>query len=159
MRIQGIVPESIVDGPGVRFAVFAQGCPHACPGCHNPQTHDPADGYEISADDLIAALRENKEGNPLLAGVTLTGGEPFLQAAELLPFARETRALGLSLWSYTGYTHEELLAHGDDAQLALLAATDALVDGRYDETQRTLEIPFVGSRNQRVIENPGGRSL
>ena len=155
MRIQAVVPESIVDGPGVRFVVFTQGCPHGCPACHSPQTHDPAGGYEATANDLVATLEENLEGNPLLAGVTLSGGEPFLHASELLPFAQAVHERNLNLWVYTGYTLEELLARGDEAELALLAEADTLVDGRFEIAQRTLEMPFVGSRNQRIIENPG----
>lgn len=155
MRVQAVVAESIVDGPGVRFVVFTQGCPHGCPACHSPQTHDPAGGYETTADELIATLARDAGENPLLTGVTISGGEPFLHAAELLPFARAVRARGLDLWIYTGYTLEELLARGDAGELALLAEADALVDGRFDASRRTLERPFVGSANQRIVKNPG----
>lgn len=76
LRLAGVIRESIVDGPGWRFVVFAQGCPHHCPGCQNPQTHDFAGGYDSKVGNLIAELRKN----PLLSGVTLSGGDPFAQA-------------------------------------------------------------------------------
>lgn len=155
MRVQAILPESIVDGPGIRFVVFTQGCPHACPGCHSPQTHDPAGGRELAPEELTAALKESLAENPLLSGVTLSGGEPFLYARELKSFAREARANGLDVWIYTGCTLEEILARADKDELALLDEADALVDGRFDAALRTLERPFTGSSNQRIIRNPG----
>ena len=75
LRIAGTIGESIVDGPGIRYVVFTQGCPHGCPGCHNPQTHDPAGGFWAETDEILSVLAEN----PLLDGITLSGGEPFLQ--------------------------------------------------------------------------------
>lgn len=155
MRIAGIIEESIVDGPGMRYVVFTQGCPHGCPGCHNPGTHDANGGREMSTDDLIAAFRRAADDDPLLGGVTLSGGEPFEQAGELVPFARAVKDAGLNLWVYTGWTIEELAARGRADELELLRLADVLVDGRYDEAQRSLERRFVGSANQRVIEMPG----
>lgn len=155
MRMQAVLPESIVDGPGIRFAVFTQGCPHGCPSCHSPQTHDPEGGYEIAPEELIANLKKSLAENPLLSGVTISGGEPFLHARELKAFAREARSNGLSVWIYTGYTLEELFARADGDELALLDEADALVDGRFEAGRRTLETPFVGSSNQRIIRNPG----
>ena len=92
IRLAGVIRESIVDGPGIRFVVFAQGCPHHCPGCHNPTTHDPAGGYDGDTDRLVEAFRQN----PMLAGVTLSGGEPFLQPLPLARFARQIRLPGKS---------------------------------------------------------------
>lgn len=155
MRIQGIVPESIVDGPGIRYVVFAQGCRHRCLGCHNPQTHDENGGYEILTDELIAGFRKSADENPLLGGVTLSGGEPFLQAAALVPFAEAVRATGLDLWIYTGYTIEELAAREVAEEIALVCLANTLVDGRFDLKSRTLETRFVGSANQRIIASPG----
>ena len=106
LQLAGVIRESIVDGPGIRFVVFTQGCPHRCPGCHNPATHDPAGGYAGDTETLLREFRKN----PLLAGVTLSGGEPFLQAAPLAGLAREIHALGKSVVTYTGYTIEQLLA-------------------------------------------------
>ena len=73
LRLAGIVRESIVDGPGIRFTVFCQGCPHGCPGCHNPETHDFKGGSDCSVDRLM----EEIDKDPILAGVTFSGGEPF----------------------------------------------------------------------------------
>jgi anaerobic ribonucleoside-triphosphate reductase activating protein len=150
VRIAGVVRESIVDGPGVRYVVFAQGCPHRCPGCHNPATHDPSGGYEISPGDLAARFLEDASENPLLDGVTISGGEPLSQARDLLPLAEAARGLGLNLWLYTGYTVEEIASRGEYADMELLKMADALVDGRFDKNLRTLA-GFVGSTNQRII--------
>lgn len=104
IRIAGIVRESIVDGPGIRFVVFAQGCPHKCPGCHNPQTHDFQGGYDCSIETILLEI----DKNPLLAGVTFSGGEPFCQAERFLPLAKEIKNRRLDLVAYTGYTLEQL---------------------------------------------------
>lgn len=154
MRINAIVKESIVDGPGLRYVVFVQGCPHRCAGCHNPQTHDGTGGFEISPDELTADLRETFADNPLLQGVTLSGGEPFLYPVALARFAEEAKRLGLDVWTYTGYTLEELTEGGDAETMKLLWVSDALVDGRFEADQRTLERRFIGSTNQRIIQNP-----
>lgn len=149
IRIAGTVNDSIVDGPGFRFAVFTQGCPHHCPGCHNPQTHDFAGGRDADTGEILAQIREN----PLLDGLTLTGGEPFCQSAACLELAKGAHAAGLNVWSYSGYTFEELL-RGDDPQRALLENIDVLVDGRFRIERRTLECRFRGSDNQRLIDVP-----
>ena len=157
MRISAIVKESIVDGPGLRYVVFVQGCPHRCAGCHNPGTHDAAGGTEISAAELAADLRQAIDDNPLLQGVTLSGGEPFLYADELADFAERAREMGLDIWTYTGYTLRELAEPGQNKALGiarLISLTDVLVDGRFEAAERTLEMRFVGSRNQRIIANP-----
>ena len=150
LRIAGILPESVVDGPGLRYTVFVQGCPHHCPGCHNPQTHDPLGGYVADSDDLIAAMRED----PLISGLTLSGGEPFCQAEALLPLARAARAAGLDVIAYSGYTLEQLLALAEKEPpvLQLLRLTDTLIDGPYREAERDLSLSFRGSANQRIID-------
>jgi anaerobic ribonucleoside-triphosphate reductase activating protein len=151
LRLAGIMDESIVDGPGLRYVVFVQGCPHHCAGCHNPQTHDPSGGYEIGGAELISCFQLSTHDNPLISGVTLSGGEPFAQARPLLPFARHVRESGLDLWIYTGWTIEEILSRRDPHETALLECADTLVDGRFEAGKRTLETPFVGSANQRII--------
>ena len=151
LRLAGITDESIVDGPGLRYVVFVQGCPHRCAGCHNPQTHDPAGGYETGVAELITRFRISARDNPLIGGVTFSGGEPFAQARPLLPFARCVSGLGLDLWIYTGWTIEEILSRRAPYETALLGCADALVDGRFEAGGRTLEIPFIGSSNQRII--------
>ena len=108
IRINGIVNDSIVDGPGLRLAVFVQGCSHRCPGCHNPQTHDPQGGAVRDTGEVIRLM----DANPLLDGITLSGGEPFEQAAACLALARAARERGLSVWAYSGYTLEALQQGG-----------------------------------------------
>ena len=148
IRIAGTVGDSIVDGPGLRLTVFTQGCPHHCPGCHNPETHDPAGGHDADTGEILAALARN----PLASGVTLSGGEPFCQPAACLDIARGAHALGKNVWTYTGYTLERLLSEDDPDRLALLRETDVLVDGPFVQAEKSLELRFCGSRNQRLID-------
>lgn len=148
MRIANTISDSIVDGPGLRFTVFTQGCPHRCPGCHNPETHDPAGGREAGVEELFALIR----ADPLLRGLTLSGGDPFLQAEECAALARLAREKGLDVWIYTGYTYEELAAAGDPAWDKLLACTDVLVDGPFLQAQKSYAALFRGSANQRLID-------
>ena len=150
MRIYGLVQDSIVDGPGFRFVCFVQGCPHGCPGCHNPGSHDPRGGREMTVEEVAAALL----ANPLTDGLTLSGGEPMAQAAECLRLAEIARAHGLNVWCYTGYTFEQLLTAGTADQRALLRAADVLVDGPFLLERRTLALPWRGSANQRVLDVP-----
>ena len=150
LRLSGVIKESIVDGPGLRLAIFTQGCPHACPGCHNPETHDFNGGFIADTEKLLAAI----DKNPLLSGVTLSGGEPLCQAAALLPFADSVRARGKNIMCYTGYTFEQLVAQADSDIIALLEKVDILVDGPYIESKRNLELRFRGSDNQRVLDMP-----
>lgn len=149
LRVAGYEEESIVDGPGLRLAVFTQGCKHACPGCHNPETH-PLDGGElVSVEEIAEKLRED----PLLSGVTFSGGEPFLQPAPLVALARLARTLGKNVMAYSGYTYEQLLekAEKDADVAALLDELDWLVDGPYVEKLRDLELQYRGSSNQRFL--------
>lgn len=148
LRLCGTEPESIVDGPGFRFVVFTQGCPHHCPGCHNPQSHPFEGGYEVSVDELFQAVEEN----PHLAGVTFSGGEPFCQPGALAELGRRVKKLGKTVMTYTGYTLEQLQAMDDPQVHALLEVTDVLVDGRYEESLRDLTLLFRGSENQRLID-------
>ena len=148
IRLAGIEPESIVDGPGYRFAVFVQGCPHACPECHNPETHDFEGGKLVDTQEIIAHLGKN----PLVRGLTLSGGEPMLKAAELTGIAEAAKARGMNVWCYTGYTLEELDETNDEAQQRLLGLIDVLVDGPYIAAKRSLALSFCGSANQRLID-------
>lgn len=146
LRIAGLVNDSIVDGPGFRLAVFTQGCPHNCPGCHNPETHDFNGGSDMDTAEIILTM----ESNPLLDGVTLTGGDPFCQPEACLEVARAAHKLGLNVWAYSGWTYEQLLE--DPKKRALLEETDVLVDGPFILAQRTLDKRFMGSKNQRAID-------
>ena len=148
IRLAGIVPESIVDGPGYRLAVFVQGCPHACPGCHNPKTHDFAGGYLSDTGEIIAKMGKN----PLVRGVTLTGGEPMMQPEALLEIAAAAKEKGLNVWCYTGFTLEALKRENHPARMRLLEYIDVLVDGPYIAHERSLDLLYCGSRNQRLID-------
>ena len=148
LRIAGLVEESVVDGDGCRFSVFVQGCHRRCPGCHNPETHAFDGGREIDTEDILRQIQEN----PLLAGITFSGGEPFCQPRPLLDLARAVHRLGLDVWSYSGNTLEELRSMEDADVSALLDEIDVLVDGAFIEAQRDLTLKFRGSRNQRVID-------
>lgn len=153
LRISGLVKESIVDGPGIRYVVFTQGCPHNCEGCHNPQTHDFAGGYDEDTENILAEIKKN----PLLSGVTFSGGEPFCQPEALCGLAREIHKIGngkLNIVSYSGYTFEELLrrSNEDSAVADLLAEVDILIDGRFVLAQKSLMLKFRGSANQRIID-------
>ena len=150
IRIAGTVDDSIVDGPGYRYAIFTQGCPHHCPGCHNPESHDFDGGRLVDTDVILAQVREN----PLLDGITLTGGDPLCQPEPCLVLAEAAKALGLTVWAYTGYTWESLLSEADPARMALLNAVDVLVDGPFLLAEKSLELKFCGSRNQRLIDVP-----
>lgn len=146
IRIADIVQDSIVDGRGIRMTIFTQGCPHHCHGCHNPHTHDPLGGREVSVDDLIDQMKSN----PLLDGITFSGGEPFEQIEAVKQLAHEAHRLRLDVWCYTGWTWEEIMQ--DPHKRGLLAYIDVLVDGRFDLEQRSLELKWRGSKNQRVID-------
>lgn len=149
IRIAGISNDSIVDGPGLRLTVFTQGCPHHCPGCHNPQSHDFEGGEMRDTASIIDIARENL----LLDGVTLSGGEPFAQPDACAEIAKEAHALGLNVWCYSGYTFEALLV-GDPSWRNLLENIDILVDGPFILSQRTLDSKFRGSSNQRILDVP-----
>lgn len=148
IRIAGITEDSIVDGPGLRLTVFLQGCPHHCKGCHNPETWDPIGGTLMDTRDIVAMM----DKNPMLDGITLSGGEPFMQSAPCEELARLAHLRGLNVWCYTGYTWETIEEALDIYPLSLIREVDVLVEGPYIESQRTLELPWRGSRNQRLID-------
>ena len=143
IRIAGLVPESYVDGEGIRFAIFMQGCLRNCAGCHNPETHDLNGGRILDTAEIITEIKKN----PLLTGITLTGGEPLLQIAPALELAKTAKKFGLDVWLYTGYKFEEIPSDADE----LLKFVDVVVDGEYIEELRNLELEFRGSENQRII--------
>ena len=150
LRLSGIIRESIVDGPGIRFVVFTQGCPHHCPGCHNPQTWQFTGGFETTPEKILAEIIKN----PLLRGVTLSGGEPFCQPEGLAELAQMIRTHGLNVITYTGYTFEELLEKGKEepAVLSLLKQSDILIDGPFIQDLKSYDLAFTGSSNQRIID-------
>lgn len=149
LRVSGVSRESFVDGPGIRYTLFLQGCKHGCPGCHNPGTHDVAGGVILEGSTVVSEVEENR----LLDGVTFSGGEPFLQADALVPLAARLRAMGYHLMAYSGYTWERLVA--DQGKSRLLSLMDILVDGPFLQKERSLGLLWRGSRNQRVIDVQG----
>ena len=147
LDLSGIVSDSIVDGPGIRTTIFCQGCPHHCPGCHNPETWDFGCGTRVPVEDLVDVVRSN----PLCRGVTFSGGEPFAQAAGFAKLARLLKEKGYEVASYSGYTFEALM-NGSDDQKELLRSIDILIDGPFLMAEKSLEVPFRGSRNQRILD-------
>jgi len=150
IRIAGTVNDSIVDGTGFRYTIFTQGCPHHCPGCHNPHTHDFEGGKDADTEEIIREFSKNI----LLSGITLSGGEPFCQAEACCELARGAKKMGMNVWAYTGYTFEELMA-GFEAHPeweTLLGLIDVLVDGRFEMNLRSLECKWRGSKNQRILD-------
>lgn len=151
LRIAGVIEESIVDGPGIRFTLFLQGCHAHCKGCQNPQTWDFESGTLVPAKEIL----ERIQGNALIHGVTFSGGEPFEQAEKLIPLAAELKRQGYHLMAFSGYTFEELIAR--PACRELLSLLDILVDGPFIEEQKSLELRFRGSKNQRILNLSASR--
>jgi anaerobic ribonucleoside-triphosphate reductase activating protein len=149
MRLSGIMPESLADGPGLRYVIFTQGCLHQCPHCQNPETWDINAGKEYSARQVIRLLKQQKKKKQ---GVTFSGGEPFLQAAELAEVAQAAHQMGWDVVTYTGFTYEELIADNNDDIKSLLSASDILIDGKYVHALRDIGLKFRGSSNQRLID-------
>lgn len=148
-RMYGYAPNSYVDGPGVRLAIFFQGCLHHCEGCHNPGSW-PMYGGEKTDTEKFKKLMVS---DPLLSGITLSGGEPFLQPLAALELARFAKAKGLSVWCYTGYTFEQII-EWEDNRRELLECVDVLVDGRFESDKASIELNWRGSANQRLIDVP-----
>ncbi len=156
VRIADCIDESFVDGEGIRFAIFLQGCPHRCEGCHNPKTHDFDGGYIFNTKQITEKFKKN----PLISGITLTGGEPLCQIKASTEFAIAAKNLKLNVWCYTGYTYEyltnekflknEFFTH--DEIKNFLSYVDVLVDGPFILSQRDLTMRFCGSKNQRLID-------
>ena len=149
LDLSGIVTDSIVDGPGIRCTVFGQGCPHHCQGCHNPETWAFGVGTPMAEEKVLEIVASN----PLCRGVTFSGGEPFAQAAGFAKLARLLKEKGYEVASYTGYTFEQLL-RGNPAQRELLETLDVLIDGPFILSEKSLEVAFRGSRNQRILDVP-----
>lgn len=150
IRIAGTVQDSIVDGPGLRYVIFTQGCPHRCEGCHNPETHDFGGGRLTDTDELFEECIEN----PLTKGVTFSGGEPFCQAEALYELGIRFKERGFHLMAYSGWTFEELLERSESDEYVgkLLHILDILVDGRFELQKRSLMLTYRGSSNQRLVD-------
>lgn len=151
LHLAGVIRESIVDGPGFRFVVFVQGCPHHCKGCQNLQTWSFTEGgYDTTVENIVNAVKADK----LVTGVTLSGGEPFTQAKALTVLARELRKEGIDVMAFSGWTFEELRegSNEENCWSDLLRELSLLIDGRFIEEQMSLELKFRGSKNQRIID-------
>ena len=149
LDLAGIVEDSIVDGPGIRTTVFGQGCPHHCEGCQNPETWEFGCGTPMAVERILEIVKANR----LCRGVTFSGGEPFAQAEGYAELAEALKAKGYEIASYSGYTFEALL-NGTPAQKKLLGLLDVLIDGPFIRAEKSLEIAFRGSRNQRILDVP-----
>ncbi|MDW7728555.1 MAG: 4Fe-4S single cluster domain-containing protein [Bacillota bacterium] len=152
LQVAGIQYDSIVDGPGIRLALFVQGCSHRCPGCHNPETHDPRGGKPVEIVQLIEIIDNCNN----IDGVTISGGEPFEQAEPVAALADAVTEKGLDLVVYSGYYFENLLNKSliDQNIYSILAKGRLLIDGPFLENESDLTLPFRGSRNQRIIDLP-----
>lgn len=147
LRIAGIVEESVVDGPGIRTAIFFQGCEHHCKGCHNPHTWNMDGGYLVKREEILTRIKNN----PIISGVTLTGGDPLFQAYEALMIAKAVKELGKNLWLYTGFLWEDLIM-GDPVITELLELCDTVVEGPFIQELKRGDLLWRGSSNQRIFE-------
>ena len=152
IRLAGIAYESLVNGPGMRRVYFSQGCRHNCEGCFNPDTHDFNGGEERDMDELI----EDALDNPLLKGITFSGGDPLERAEEFAYMAKAFKKAGLNIWCYTGYTYDKDLLEGGKVYTPfteeMLSYIDTLVDGQFIESQKDITLKFRGSANQRILD-------
>ena len=146
VNVAGIVRESIVDGPGFRFVIFCQGCPHGCKACHNPDTHAFEENKLIGVDELFKSIMKPRLGK----GVTFSGGEPFCQAAPFAKLGEKLKAVGIDILIFTGYEYEELIKMAKYNES--IKTADYIVDGKYKEELRDLSLKFRGSSNQRIID-------
>ena len=150
IKVAGIYTESDANGLGIRYVVFTQGCPHHCPGCHNPETHNMDGGYYKDIDEIVEEVRRN----PLLTGVTFSGGDPFMQAKKMATLAKKLSEFKYDIMTYTGFRYEEILALANETNgyMELLENSDTLVDGRFVESLKDERLLFRGSSNQRILD-------
>lgn len=145
IRLFGTVNDSIVDGPGLRYSIFTQGCFHNCQGCHNPKSHDPSGGDLVDINQIIKEIDEN----PLLDGITLSGGEPMLQVEPLIELCKAVKQRKLNIVIYSGFTYEQIIS--DAKMKSLLELCDMLIDGKFEQDKKSLALLYCGSSNQRLI--------
>ena len=149
IRISGIIDESIVDGDGIRAVIFAQGCAHNCHGCQNPETHDFNGGVLMTYNDILKKLPEPYE----IDGITLSGGDPLYQAKDFLGLVKILKEKYGNIWLYTGFVWEDVMKGSNEDMKQLLLSVDIVVDGKYDESKRSITSTRpCGSENQRIID-------
>lgn len=143
-------PDSIVDGEGIRTVIWTQGCPHSCLGCHNPETHDINGGALVDLEEVYEII-DSLEGQD---GITFSGGDPFMQPKECSEIAKYVKKKGFNVWTYTGYTFEQLLALSKSKTeiMDFLKEIDVLVDGKFELSKKSYNCIFRGSSNQRIID-------
>ena len=149
IRLAGMIHESLVNGPGIRRVFFSQGCIHNCSGCFNPETHSFNGGKEYNMDDIIRDIK----GNPIIKGVTFSGGDPFEQGDKFSYLALKLKENNINIWCYTGYTYEFILKNiNRPGWFNLINNIDVLVDGRFQMNKKKEGLKFKGSSNQRIID-------
>lgn len=143
------MPETILDGEGIRYSIYLSGCSHNCPGCHNPESHDPQAG-EVVTDQLVEQMIEEILANPMLDGITFSGGDPLYNPRAFLPLLRRVKErTQMNIWCYTGFTYESI--KDNPLYQPLFEYIDVLVDGRFISSLYDPTLSFRGSRNQRII--------
>lgn len=146
LAILDIVEDTVVDGPGFRTTVYASGCPHHCPGCHNPQSWDKTAGHIVSVEVVAHKLLDHP-----FANVTFSGGDPLMQVEAFTRLARKIKSESRkTIWCYTGYRYEEIA--GSSRLSVILPYIDVLVDGRFERDLKDTALLFRGSTNQRLID-------
>lgn len=150
LAVNEIQRDSIVDGEGIRSVIWTQGCIHNCPGCHNPETHSFQDGFLVDVD----TIKEKIKGLEGQDGITFSGGDPMEQAEACAEISKYAKNLGLNIWCYTGYTFEELLKKSKYIPVIrdFLNNIDVLVDGKFILAEKSYDVVFRGSKNQRLID-------
>ncbi|OFI06157.1 7-carboxy-7-deazaguanine synthase [Clostridium acetireducens DSM 10703] len=151
IQVAGFLDNSLVNGQGLRSVLFVSGCRHNCLGCHNKEMQSFNYGDALDIDIVLDRIKRNI---PIIRGVTFSGGEPFEQSEALWILAKKIKELKLSIWCYTGYTYEYIISHVSENKYwnNMLKYIDVLIDGKFEEDKKDLNIKYRGSKNQRIID-------